>query len=351
MSDPDSDGVVRPAAPVAADETASAVAVSSSEYGALSAGGMLLLLSCIAIWGVNAVAFKVATKPPYGFDPIFMHGLRFLVVAPCFVALVAVRSPGDLRLTPREMGRYAVFGFFAIAFSETLQTTALRFTSVANLALLSHGTISMFTAMWALILFRQRISRTGWIGAVIALSGVAIVAVNSAGGLRFGGEAWKGDALAVGRSVVHSCYLLILAGWLRQRSVLQVTVYNCVFGALWLLPYVVWKAPTFDWGRVPAEAWWSLAWTIAPATLYAFLAWNWSMRHVGAVVATNLFYLMPLSAAVAARLLLGEPITTGQILGGLIIVVGIVLLRWDALLTAGLRVPSLSALWIPWGRR
>ena len=312
-------------------------------------GGMLLLLSCIAIWGVNAVAFKVATKPPtgVGFDPVFLTGLRFLIVAPCLVGMVAARGRLEsLRLEKSDGWRYALFGFVAIVLGETLQPLALRSTTVANLTLLSHGTISLFTALWAFALFGQRIARTGWAGAVIALAGVAVVAGSAPGaasgaGLHFDGATWRGDAIAIFRSIEHSCYLLYLARWLQKRSVLQVTVYNCVFGALWLLPYVVWRtAAGFPWGGVPPLAWAAFAWTIIPTTLYGFLVWNWGMRRVGAVAASNLFYLMPVSAAVAAWALLGEPVTRGQVLGGLVIVIGIVLLRWETLVAVGLiRLP------------
>lgn len=305
--------------------------------------GLVLLLSCIVIWGVNAVAFKMATKPPsgVGFDPFFLTGLRFLIVAPCMAVMVGLRSPKALRLERGDWLRYVVFGFVAIVMAETLQPLALRYTSVANLTLLSHGTLSLFTAMWALVIFRQHIARTGWAGAAIAFVGVGIVAASGArGGFRFDQESLRGDALALFRSFEHSYYLLVLARWLQQRPVAQVTVYNCVFGALWMLPYVAYRSVGFNWGGVSPVVWWALAWTIVPTTLYGFFAWNWAMSRVGAVTASNLFYLMPVTAALAAWALLGEPIAPGQALGGVVIVVGVVLLRWEAMAATGVfRLP------------
>jgi drug/metabolite transporter (DMT)-like permease len=304
--------------------------------------GYLLLLSCVIVWGISAVAFKVCTKPPSGaaFDPFFFTGLRFLIVAPCVALMVGMRRPDALRLQPGDWKRYVVFGFFAVVLAETLQAIAVRHTSVANLTLLSHGTISLFTAFWALILLKQRIARTGWMGAAIAMTGVAIVAASAAGGgFRFDAESLKGDAIALFRSLEHSCYLLYLSLWLRQRSALTVTVYNCAFGALWLLPYVVWRSFSFPWGEVTPVVWGAFAWSVIPTTLYGFVAWNWAMGRVGAVAATNLFYLMPVTAAVAAWTLLGEPITPGQMVGGGVIIAGIVLLRWEALTAAGILRP------------
>lgn len=322
---------------------------SASPEGAAHAGrerlGLALLASCIAVWGVNAVAFKVCTKPATGagFDPVFLTGLRFLAVAPSLATLVAWRKPEALRLQPGDWKRYVVFGFVAIVLAETLQPFALRYTSVANLTLLSHGTISLFTAFWALLLLKQRLAPAGWVGAFIATAGVAVVAATGpgvGGGLHFDLATLRGDGIALFRSVEHSCYLLMLAQWLRQRSAVQVTVYNCVFGALWLLPYVVWRGFGFPWAQVAPLTWAAFAWTVVPTTIYGFLAWNWAMSKVGAVAATNLFYLMPVSAALAAWALLGEPITAGQVLGGVVILAGIVLLRWEALEAAGVRLPE-----------
>jgi drug/metabolite transporter (DMT)-like permease len=306
--------------------------------------GYGLLLSCVAVWGVTAVAFKTCTRPAsgVGFDPVFLTGLRFLVVAPCLLAVVGWRRPADLRLERGDWLRYAVFGFVAIVLAETLQPLALRHSSVANVTLLSHGTLSLFTALWALALFKQRITRSGWVGAALALVGVGLVASSgSAGGFRFDAESLKGDAVALFRSVEHSCYLLLLADWLRKRPVAQVTVYNATFGALWLLPYTLWKGLSFPWSQIAPLTWAAFAWTVVPTTLYGFLAWNWAMSRVGAIAATNMFYLLPVAAAFSAWALLGEPVTAGQMVGGAVIIVGVVLLRWEALTAAGLiRLPE-----------
>lgn len=323
-----------------------------------SALGYFLLFSCVVVWGISAVAFKICTKPPSGagFDPFFFIGLRFLIVAPCVALMVGWKRPEALRMEPGDWKRYAVFGFVAIVMAETLQAIAVRHTSVANLTLLSHGTISLFTAFWAMLLLKQRMVRSGWVGAGIAMTGVAIVAASGAhGGFRFDAESLKGDGIALFRSVEHSCYLLYLSLWLRKRSALTVTVYNCVFGALWLLPVVIWRSISFPWGEVTPLVWWAFAWSVIPTTLYGFIAWNWAMGRVGAVAATNLFYLMPVTAAIAAWALLNEPITPGQMVGGGVIIAGIILLRWEALTAAGLIRPldgiALRERWRRWRNR
>lgn len=328
------------AAPGAADEMPSPAA---------SPLGSLILLSCVVIWGINAVAFKVATGPG-GFDAILLNGLRFLLVAPCLALLIALRRPAALRIKePRDLARYALFGFVSVALGETMLVLSLRYTSVANMTLLGPGTMSLFTAFWAVALREQKLTRMGWIGAFVALLGVGIVAGGGARGFSWDARSLFGDGLALLRSAIQGGYMLLLTRTLRERSVLTVTIYNVVFAALWLLPYVLWQLPRFAWAQVPATAWWALGWTVLPTTVYGFLAWNWGMRQVGAVAATNFIYLNPVFAALAAWLILKEPLGWGQVLGGVIIVAGIVLLRWDTLLSAGIRI-NLPEVRLPWQR-
>jgi len=332
--------------PSAARDLAGPAATEPAE----SPVGLLLLLSCVAIWGMNAVAAKIGTAPPYGFDPVMLTGLRFMLVAPCIVLVVAWRQPEALKVQDRrDLLRYAAYGLISIVMGETLLTVAVRYTSVANTTLLGPGTISLFTALWAVILGEQRLSRTGWIGAVVALIGVGLVAGFGNAGFRLDPASFRGDAVALFRSVVHSAYMLYLARTLRERPVATVTVYNILFGALWFSPYVIWRAPQVAWSHIPWEVWAALAFCVLPTTVYGFLAWNWGMRGVGAVAATNLYYLMPVFAAVAAWAALGEPIHIGQLLGGLVIVAGVITLRWDTMISGGF-LPRLRALPLPWRR-
>ena len=287
--------------------------------------GWALLLICVVIWGVNGVAFKIGVRPPL--DPVLLNGVRFLVVAPLLTLIVALTARGALKITRADALRYGVYGFIAMGLGETMITAALRFTSVANMALLGPGTISLFTAIWATLLGEQVLTRVGWLGVAFAVVGVTIVAGSGASGFRFDSHSLIGDGLALGRSVIHSLYLLFLARTLREKNVLSVTLYNLIFGALCFLPYVLLKAPRVPWHQLSPEVWWAILWIIFPTTLFGYWAWNWTMRRVGAVAATNVMYLLPLTSALAAWGILHEPLRLGQVLGGIVIVIGIILLR------------------------
>lgn len=300
--------------------------------------GLLLLVSCVAIWGANAVAFKIGTHPAsgIGFDPVLMNGLRFILVAPLLLAFIAFRAPGALRVPNRaDLLRYAIYGLFSIVISETLLTFALTYTSVANMTLLGPGTMPLFTTLWAAVLDKQKLSRAGIIGALVAIGGVGIVA-GAGGNLQLSSTSLIGDGISLGRSVLQGVYMIYLNRSLREHNPFTVTIYNVLFGTLWFLPYIAWKAPGFAWGEVSWQVWAALGWTVLPTSVYGFLVWNTVMPRVGPVAATNVFYLLPLFGALSAWAVLGEPLTIAQMTGGAVIIAGLIILRWETLVAAGI---------------
>ena len=56
-----------------------------------------------------------------------------------------------------------------------------------------------------------------------------------------------------------------------------------------------------------------------------FLAWNWVLKKLGAVVATNYVYFNPVTTILFAWLVLSERITLWFLLGTVLILMGMVL--------------------------
>jgi len=59
--------------------------------------------------------------------------------------------------------------------------------------------------------------------------------------------------------------------------------------------------------------------------MLCFLAWNWALKRLGAVVATNYVYLNPVTTIVFAWFILAEEITPWFILGTALILFGMYL--------------------------
>ena len=98
------------------------------------------------------------------------------------------------------------------------------------------------------------------------------------------------------------------------------------YGLLTMIPYFIWRP---ELGihllvRQP-ELVWNLLFLGCVASMLCFLAWNWVLKKLGAVVATNYVYFNPVTTIIFAWFILHEQITVFFILGTLLILVGMYL--------------------------
>ena len=57
--------------------------------------------------------------------------------------------------------------------------------------------------------------------------------------------------------------------------------------------------------------------------MLCFLGWNWCLKHIGIVRATNFIYLNPLIAIITSAIVLGERVTWVAVLGAVLILCGL----------------------------
>jgi drug/metabolite transporter (DMT)-like permease len=70
---------------------------------------------------------------------------------------------------------------------------------------------------------------------------------------------------------------------------------------------------------------WNLLFLGCVASTFCFLAWNWTMKKLGAVIVTNYVYFNPVTTILFAWLILSEPITIYFLLGTMLILLGMYL--------------------------
>ena len=63
------------------------------------------------------------------------------------------------------------------------------------------------------------------------------------------------------------------------------------------------------------------------ASMLCYVAWNWVLKRLGAVVATNYVYLNPVTTIVFAWMVLNEQITVWFIIGTVLILYGMYLVN------------------------
>lgn len=197
-----------------------------------------------------------------------------------------------------------------------LWNTALVRTSVADATLLVNTT-PVWVGLHALAVLRQPPGSRFLAGAGLALAGTALLLGDDLGRA----ASLRGDLLALGAGAFYSAYLILVK---RVRGELDavraVTVVGAAAAAT--LALLAWLRGDPLLGH-PPHAWACFVAAALVSHLGGVLGIVWALRHLRATFASVALLAQPVGTAVLGMLLLDEPLSPLQLLGGAGVAAGI----------------------------
>lgn len=272
---------------------------------------VLLALLVVAIWGFNFVVIKLSVE---ALPPLLAAALRFAAAA--FPAILFIRPPKAPFWLVVGVGLSVSVALYACL------NLSLAWGMPAGLSSLVLQTQAFFTMAMAFVLLGERPSRFQIAGAAIAFAGIGIIAL----------ERLEGAGLLPLLLVLLAAVSWGLANVLTKKAGRVNALALTVWGALVApLPLFALSLLSDGWPAISAALLgfsWSDAALIAflayPATLLGGGIWNWLLaRHPASVVAPFTL-LVPITGLISGYLVLGETITSVEIVGALFIIAGLV---------------------------
>jgi drug/metabolite transporter (DMT)-like permease len=276
-------------------------------------GALLLGATCIAL---SPIFVRLSEAGP--------TATAFWRVALAVPALWALYFLKNKPKTRRYSGKWPLLLAAGFAFAGDLGFwhASIQLTSVANSTLLAN-LASIFVTLAAWIFLRQRPSGQFLAGLAAALAGVALLVHTS---LEFSATGLAGDALGVVTAMFYAGYILAVKG-LRDRgeTTLYLMAVTTTITALFLFPAALASGEPM----LPHSAygWWVLIGLalISHASGQGLIAY--ALAHLPAAFSSVSLLFQPVMAALFAWALLAEPLVTLQIVGGIVVLVGIYLAR------------------------
>ena len=278
-----------------------------------------MLLATVTLWGLNFTVTKYVLS--HGFQPLAYGCLRFSAAA-AILAAVAYGREGTVALRRRDAVFLGIAALIGITLNQVMFVYAIKLTTATTVALL-FGTLPVMAGVFAFFLGIERMSTRFWLAACLAIAGAALVAVGSSGG--FSGHIW-GILLALGATLTWAWYSVAAAPVLGRYSALRTSAFAFVVGTVPLLAIGSNQLATQDWS-FPASIWLLYAFAVVGPLVAANLFWFGGISRVGPSRAAVFANLQPFLGAVFALVILSEPITRLQIVGGVAIAGAIVLSR------------------------
>lgn len=278
------------------------------------------VLAVMVLWAANFIVVKsaVAVLPPVGFT-----FLRFVIASATLLLLLRWRE-GSIGLPRRDLVAICALGAIGFGLYQILWTTGLTTVPAGDSALIIAST-PVLVAIFAVAARSDVLTPAKLIGAIVSFVGVGAV-IASGPGLSLG-RSIGGEAITLLGAGCWSFYMAFGAPFLGRYSPLRATAWATVAGTIVLAPIAATQLATVPTSVMTAG--------VIGAVLYSgFLAAGISnvvvqngIRVVGPTRTAAYQFLVPALAVVLAAMFLAEPIRPGQIVGGLVIVLGVLITR------------------------
>jgi drug/metabolite transporter (DMT)-like permease len=277
----------------------------------------LLAASAAAITILSwASAFPFIQIGLRGLAPMQLAAARFATAAVLVLAWFAWRRPSRLP-TVRDALHFALCAFLGIVLYNALLNTGEQ-TVAPGAASFIAGTMPLFTALLAVVFLGERFNRWGWLGSLLSLAGIAIIAHGQPGGLALG----SGSTLILGAAISTAGFFVLQRRLIPAYGAMTSTGYTLLAGALLLSPWL--PSALGSLPVAPASVWVAvLMLGILPAAL-GYATWTVALDYYGAARAANFLYLTPAVATAFSMVLTGERPGLSTLLGGLLTIAGVV---------------------------
>jgi len=270
----------------------------------------------LVVASTSAIAVRYAQE---GAPSLSIAAWRLTLAALVLAPVALGRRRDELAgLTRGELARAVAAGvLLALHFAAWI--SSLEHTSVAASVVLV-TTNPLFVGLLSPFLLREPVSRAMFGGILVAFAGSGVIALGDAGG---GDAHLLGDSLALLGAIGVAGYMMLGRALRRKLSLLTyIFVVYSVAAVVLLAAALLTRQPMR--GLTPQAYGWILYLALGPQ-LVAHTSFNWALRYLSAAFVTVSLLSEPIGTSLLAWLLLHEPPTILEVLGGALILSGVAL--------------------------
>lgn len=273
-----------------------------------------LVLAC-SLWGATFLFAKLALKElPVSQVVLYRFALASLALLP--VALLHRSRPRR-----QDLPLFLLVGALTVPGTFLVQFAGVALTSVASAALVI-GTLPLLLTLAGTLFLHERLSRRGWLAVGMSIIGVILLIGWPSD------HHWLGDGLVFVSLLAVVAWTLLSKQLLTHYSALDATAFILTAGTLVLLPFsLLWDGPPRF--SLSPLVWISILALGLACTALTFVLWNWGLQFFPASRTGIYTNLEPLVGAILGVTLLGDTLSVGTVLGGLLIIASSVVVSWQ----------------------
>ena len=281
--------------------------------------GQLFLGVVVLVWGAN---FGIVKSAYQDLPPIPFAALRFTLSGIPVLIFTFWREKG-LRIRKEDLGRVAAVGALGLGLYQILWSVGLNLTSATNSALIL-STQPLIGALYVDLIEKEPVGKRKYLNMLLAFGGVTLVILRPGAGFGLSFSTFSGDLLTL---MAGFCATVFFSAWskplLKIYSPLRLMGYCMIISSIVLWAAALFLAQPITLSQVGAKAWWSLGYAVVFSGIVGHVLWYDAIGRIGVTKTMVYVYFIPVWAVVFNFLLMGERIYPQQILGGVLILLGV----------------------------
>lgn len=281
--------------------------------------GHFFLVVVVLTWGANFGIVKSAFDT---IPPLFFAALRFTVSGILLLGLAFWREK-EIRIRKEDLGKVIMVGVLGLGLYQVFWSLGLNLTSPSNSALIL-SIQPLLGVLYVDLIRKEPVRKQQYWGMLLAMVGVVLVILKPTAKLHFSLETLPGDLLTL---MAGFCAAIFFSVWskplLKTYSPLRLMSYCMIIGSI-----VLWIAFPFSpqpvlWGQVWEKTWWSMGYAVVFAGMLGHVLWYEGLERIGVTKSMVYLYFIPIWAVLFNFFMMGETIFLQQILGGILILLGV----------------------------
>ena len=282
----------------------------------------LYMLLIILIWAVTFSFIKIALKE---FSPLAFNGIR-MAVASVFLVLVLFITKQGLGIPKKDLWKLVVLGIIGNTVYQILFIHGINMTTASNTSIIMAMTPAS-VAFLSSIFKHERVHWAAWLGIALSFVGFYLVITEKPGTFMFSSENLRGDMMIFFGNLVWAVYTVFSKPLLGRITPLKWSSLTLAVGSLFYLPFCFAAFARQDFGQISLKAWGILLFSGIFALAVSYVVWYSSVKRIGNSKTVIYGNVVPIFTVIFAYIFIAERIGLWQVIGALIIMIGVYLTR------------------------
>lgn len=279
----------------------------------------LMLLVNMILWGSAFVTSKLAINSVQA--PV-SASIRFGLAAIMFGIFLIFQTKHPRKVSKTNLWKLFIMGACGVAIYNWLFFVGLSSTQASDGTVIIPSMSPVLTACLAYFLLKERMSIFQTSGLILAFGGASIFFSSIAVGTFDQARLW-GDLMFIGSSTCWAIYTMIGRTVLKEVHPLIATSYAFIFGGSLLFLIALPDYPQVQWAQLDASYWINQFYMALFPTVLANFFYSYGVKNIGPAPTAMFMFFVPVFGLILAAVWLHESLDTLQLLGSVIMILGI----------------------------